>query len=248
MYKEILKELGFTEGEIKIYEAVIKLKKASTGPIVEESGVSSSKVYPILDKLVKKGLVSFILENNVKKFQATNPESIIDYIQKKENKIKELKEKSEEIVDKMKNHLVQLQQETAQVYIGLKGILSAHLNILDELEEKEEYLFFSVSGQELTKKVESFFMNFHSKRIEKKIGARGIVDKKYKTNFKEMKKLKKYSLRFAEVNLPSAIAIGKNRIILSMWEENPIAFEIVSERTAKRFKEFFEKMWKRAKD
>ena len=59
---ELLKEVGLTEGEIKVYLALFKIGASSTGPIVKEAKIHSSKVYPILDRLIEKGLVSFIKE------------------------------------------------------------------------------------------------------------------------------------------------------------------------------------------
>ena len=59
-----LKELGFTDGEIKVYGALIKLQKSTITKIIEHSGVSSSKVYLILDKLVHRGLVNYIMVDN----------------------------------------------------------------------------------------------------------------------------------------------------------------------------------------
>ena len=50
-----LRNIGLTEGEIKVYTGLIKLGETTTGPLVDESGVSLSKVYAILDRLAKKG-------------------------------------------------------------------------------------------------------------------------------------------------------------------------------------------------
>ena len=81
MNQEILRKVGLTEGEIRVYESVVKLGKSSTGKIMENCGISSSKVYLILERLIQKGFVTFTIENNVKKFHAANPINIIEYIQ-----------------------------------------------------------------------------------------------------------------------------------------------------------------------
>jgi sugar-specific transcriptional regulator TrmB len=48
MKHEILERIGLTIGEAKIYLALLDLAQSTTGPIVEESGVSTSKIYKIL--------------------------------------------------------------------------------------------------------------------------------------------------------------------------------------------------------
>ena len=66
MNEELLKEIGLTPGEIKVYTALLENDLSRTGKISKLSGVHTSKVYPILDRLIEKGLVSYIIENNVK--------------------------------------------------------------------------------------------------------------------------------------------------------------------------------------
>jgi len=51
-----LREIGLTEGEAKAYFALVTLGQSSVGPIVEKSGVTASKVYIILDRLIEKGI------------------------------------------------------------------------------------------------------------------------------------------------------------------------------------------------
>jgi len=65
MIENILKEIGLTEGEIKIYLALLELGSSSITSIIKRSGISGSKAYEVLDRLAKKGLVNFIIKNNI---------------------------------------------------------------------------------------------------------------------------------------------------------------------------------------
>ena len=58
MTVEKLQGIGLTDGESKVYVALLQLQTATKSAIVKESSVSSSKVYEILDRLLAKGLVS----------------------------------------------------------------------------------------------------------------------------------------------------------------------------------------------
>ena len=66
MDAEPLRALGLTEGEIKVYTSLIKLGETTSGPLVDDSEVSLSKVYSILDRLAKKGLASHIIRKETK--------------------------------------------------------------------------------------------------------------------------------------------------------------------------------------
>ena len=68
MNSKILEKFGLTEGESKVYLALLKIGKSTIGDIVKEANVSNSKVYDILDRLNKKGLIGIVTENNRKSF------------------------------------------------------------------------------------------------------------------------------------------------------------------------------------
>ncbi len=57
-YVEELTNLGLTQGEAKVYLAMIQNGPSRAGKIVEISGVSQSKVYNVLDRLILKGLAN----------------------------------------------------------------------------------------------------------------------------------------------------------------------------------------------
>ena len=51
---DIYEALGLTEGEKKVYKALLKLRSSTTGPIFKQASISQSKVYEVLDRLKKK--------------------------------------------------------------------------------------------------------------------------------------------------------------------------------------------------
>src|SRR3989344_8471716 len=133
MNKEILKEIGLQEGEVAVYLALLKLKEATATQITQYSGLHRSYVYDLIEKLKEKGLVSFVIKNNVKYFRASHPSKILDYIKEKEQKVNtilpnliNLSEKKEEDIK-------------VEIYKGKEGIKTI-LN--DILKENKDYLLF----------------------------------------------------------------------------------------------------------
>ena len=74
-YYDLLK-IGLTEGETKVYLALSKLGSSTVGPIVKESKVAYSNIYDILNRLIEKGIVSFIIKQKTKYFQAASPSNL----------------------------------------------------------------------------------------------------------------------------------------------------------------------------
>ena len=244
MNLEVLRKIGLTEGEIRVYEALARLGKSSTGPIMDKSGISSSKVYLILEKLIQKGLVTFIIENNVKHFQVANPRNIIEYLDRQQEELEKTKKESETLIVQIKSIMGKYEEESAQIYKGFAGMRAAFDNLLQDIGDGE-FLFFSQSKEELeNERVSNFFKKMHQKRLEKRIATRGIADTSLQQLFqKRFARQELYQIRYSELNLPTAISIGKNTILLNMWSDNPICFEIVSKRAADRHREFFNKLW-----
>ena len=77
---EVLQRIGLTQGESKVYLALLKLGQTTTGPIVKRAGVTTSKSYKILARLEEKGLVSHVYKKKVKHFKAASPEKVLDLI------------------------------------------------------------------------------------------------------------------------------------------------------------------------
>ena len=80
---KILAQLGLNNTEVKVYFALLKLDKSTVGPIVKESMIPDSKIYYILETLKEKGLVSYIIKNKVKYFQASDPKNLLTIIKNK---------------------------------------------------------------------------------------------------------------------------------------------------------------------
>ncbi len=84
----VLRELGLTDGEVRVYLALVGLGNTTVGSLIDESKVSSSKVYIILEKLIQKGLATYIIKGKVKYFQANPPNALMDFLKKKEENLK----------------------------------------------------------------------------------------------------------------------------------------------------------------
>ena len=96
-----LLEIGLTEGEAKVYLALSKLGSSTVGPVVKESGVAYSNIYDILNRLIEKGIVSFIVKSKTRYFQACSPSNLLDYLDKKEKKMHEEKENLKKILPEL---------------------------------------------------------------------------------------------------------------------------------------------------
>ncbi|MCX8193918.1 MAG: helix-turn-helix domain-containing protein [Candidatus Pacearchaeota archaeon] len=52
--KNLLERIGFTLGESRYYLSLLSLGESTVGPIAKESYISISKIYDVLNRLIKK--------------------------------------------------------------------------------------------------------------------------------------------------------------------------------------------------
>ncbi len=243
-----LEKIGLTKSEIKVYLALLKLGQTTAGPIVDEAKVTRSKIYDILERLKNKGLVSYITKESTKYFSAADPNSILHYLEKKEQEIKEDKKSVKGILPEL------LLQQTlaegkkiAEIFIGLKGMENAFNVLIKEFNSKEVYYAFGAGKGENVKQIQLFFSRLHQQRIKKKVKSKIIFNESSRGLFESQEKSKSVEARYLIDTTPAAINIYKDFTIIAILNEEPITFLIRNKETADSFKEYFNVMWKTAK-
>ncbi|MDH7511169.1 MAG: helix-turn-helix domain-containing protein [Methanolinea sp.] len=76
---EILKSLGLTKYEALVYIGLLKEPGATATRIHEVAGVPRASVYPVLERLIQKNMVSVSLATP-RRFEAVPPDAAIDHL------------------------------------------------------------------------------------------------------------------------------------------------------------------------
>ena len=164
-----LRELGLTEGEIKVYTALIRLGETTSGPLAEESGVSLSKVYLVLDRLGKKGLVSHIVKQSTKYFKAADPQRLLIYLQEKQDHLREQEQTLKTIIPQLEiQQSSAMTQDTVQVFDGLKGIQTARERTLRIMKKGDEMWIIGIAKTPYDR-LTPYFSEYHARRYGKGI-------------------------------------------------------------------------------
>jgi len=241
-----LQKAGFTNGEIRVYTALLELGESSTGPIIKKSQITGSKVYEILEKLKGKGLVSYITKEKTKYFQAAPPNRILDFIEKTEQEIQSNKEEIKSILPQLEAKQKSLQlSQSAQVFEGWEGLRTVFKLILDETKNGGTYYAFAVGEELQNETVINFLRNHHQRRIQEKGKAKLILspqDQKHIPNWN----YKDLQVKFYEHTLPVGVFIFGN-YVANITFSHKTAFLIKSQYVADSYKRFFEDSWKKAK-
>lgn len=232
---EVLVNLGFEEREAKIYLLLLKAGDMPALQIARTTKIDRTTIYDILERLISKGLISSYTKNKAKQFRAILPNKLLAHFKEKYSSL-------ERIIPELNNSKNSSSEkvicELFQGKDGLKTILSEFIKTAREYKvigiknEYEEILgYFNEQG---VLKLDEF----KAKEI-------AIVEKDAK-----FIKLKNGKYRYLDKNLLSPITtlIYGNKVVFFIWVEPYFAVCIENEQLKNAQEEYFELLWKIAKN
>ncbi|MBT6519428.1 hypothetical protein HOK51_06255 [Candidatus Woesearchaeota archaeon] len=248
MNLKILESVGFTKGEIKVYLSLLELGETTTGSIIKSSQITGSKVYEILERLIQKGLVSYIIREKTKYFQTAPPKRLMDYINKKQTELADQKNQIESIIPKLESIQKSTQKtQSSQIFEGYAGVRTVFNLILDSLKPGETYQVFTLGDELKNDRVVMFLQNHHQRRIQKKIKVQLIANTKEKKLLQKHLKYKGMNIKYCKDPVPVGVFIFKDHVATFTFKQKPTAFLIKSSQIAKSYKDFFTNLWKTIK-
>ncbi|MCX8159156.1 MAG: hypothetical protein N3D20_02590 [Candidatus Pacearchaeota archaeon] len=232
---EVLEEIGLSEYETKVYLALLEIGPSLAGKISRKTGVHRRNVYDICDRLIRKGLVGYIIKNNRRVFEAVNPERFLDRLKEREEKFKEALPKLKMFYEKTKE-----KQET-NFYSGKNGL---RVVFEEQLEEENKEILILGASRKAFDVLPFYFEWYDKRRREKRIRARIIASESLG------KKVPLAEIRYIPEKYanPLAINIYKGKVALIFWKkENPFAVVINEKEVADSYRNYFELVWRIAK-
>ena len=248
MLEPLLQDIGLTKGEITVYLTLLQIGETTTGKIIEAAQISSGKIYEILEKLIKKGLVSYIIKEKTKYFSAASPRRIVDYLREKEDR---LKQQTADLLMALPSleELEKLKKKTYDIRLfqGFRGIQTVAMEALRELTSKDEVLGMGIFSNK-PQQFNLFWPKWHKLRIQKKIPCRLLFsDNKGTLYYQKLQALRYTHIRIISGVTPAAVDVIGDRVLIFTHGEIPTCLSIKHPEIVQSFKTFFETLWHSAK-
>ena len=238
METEILEDIGMTQGEIKVYIALLELGETTAGFVKKKTKLQNSVVHLCLGNLIDKGMVSYVEKGRRRFYAATEPEHLLRFLDEKRRKLQEILPA-----------LIQKQKEQTKykvsVYEGKKGLKAIHEDILSDLKQGEEFFVFG-APKEANEQFEPYFLDFHKRRVKEKIKLKIIYKKDVKGYAKTRERMRFTDIRYMPEGLtsPMWITVYKNKSLLFVIGDIFLGIVIENDVIANNFKEYFNLLWK----
>jgi HTH-type transcriptional regulator, sugar sensing transcriptional regulator len=249
MDKKILEKIGLTEGESKVYLALLRLGTTTIGNIIKEANVSNSKVYDILDRLSKKGLVGTVIINNRRNFEPKDPKRLKEFIELEEEKVKQKKKEVDELIPKLQETFKQSESiQEAEILQGVNGIKTFTEMILKKLK-KGDMFYILGAPKGATELLGPYFKEWHQKRVRGGIKCKILYNWDSKDRAEKIGKMSLTEIRFLpkEIKTPALVDIGMGHVATILFGERPICFVIKNRSIAESYINYFDLLWKQAR-
>lgn len=246
----LLKPFGLTNEESKIYLNLLEENTLSALSISRNLHISRTKVYRLLDKLIKKQLVLQQCDKSGFKFKASHPSQLDFILSKKESELSALRKSLPETLDILKKH-ISIDNKGSQIlyYRGLKGLSQVNWNLLNA---KNEFLSYEISNANAYipfKEAEKL----RQELINKKIKIRTLANESKIKPFTQIKEInKQIQTRYISskiLTIKSDIFIYNNTFTICHYLQNKDIFclEIKNDYLVTMQKQMFENLWNQSK-
>lgn len=169
MFEKYLQEIGLSEKEAQIYLALLQVDKDSIQDIAKKTNINRTTVYPVLESLNKKGLVSEVPDGKKTLYQAAAPERLETFVERQKVLLAEKSKRLKDIIPELKGiQRTEGERPIIKFFEGRDGVVSAYEEFYSTLSGKEQngYLIYNMDllKETYSEEENEYFYKIRSKK------------------------------------------------------------------------------------
>jgi sugar-specific transcriptional regulator TrmB len=236
MMERVLQECGLSGGEAKVYLALLQLRGAMAGEISQKSGIHRRTVYPIIESLIRKGLVAEERRGGGKRYLALPPKRLFQLVQARKQALAKaippLAARYEETKD----------TQVINFFKGKEGVKT----VLDDIIIKGEEVLV-IGAITVPEEFVDIFRRYRARRVGKRIRSRLLFTEDQRGQFKHID-LDRIRFLPREYKTPATTAVYANKVGIILFTKEPVAISIKVPDIVESYRSYFELLWGLAKD
>ena len=240
-----LEGLGLTDGESRVYLALLRVGSATVGTVIKEAHVSNSKVYDILDRLNRKGLVGITRANERYHFQAKDPSNLRHLLSLKEHELRAEKKQLETLLPELCSIYERTEApQEAEVLQGVQGIRSFTESILARLKSGDTFYILG-APREASEALGEYFNDWHERRSAKGVKCRILFNESARAQAEMRRRtpLTQVRLMPQDIITPAVTDIAKDYVAHLIFGARPVCFVMRNAAVAKSYLSYFKLLW-----
>jgi sugar-specific transcriptional regulator TrmB len=236
MKLEELKVLGLTNGEIKVYTAILNIGISTVNKIHERTGLERRAIYDIINKLIEKGLISYTVERGKRTYQCAPPNKLKEEVGKR---IDQLQSFEKLIPDIEKIYQISKPEINVEIFRGKEGIKAVFEDILNYKEAR-----FIGGGWYVIKEMPYYWPKYNKRRIELGIKFYNLI--RFEVRKSKLPKDKLTFMKFLPKEFsgaPNVIFIYGNKVVNVLWGEHFFALMTEGKEIADNYRLYHKYLW-----
>lgn len=246
MYQTILTQIGLSDSEARVYQALLKLGPSPVSPIVREAKIKRSNTYAVLDSLINKGLA--LKKKRAKKivFEPQAPEKLTALLREKFEAISKTRRDLDELMPALKSqYVLSTRKPIINYFEGIEGLKEVYGLTLSG-EGGDIRVFRSFCDEKLVGL--RFLKNYMKKRKELGITTKIISDKKITRQLLEDdRRLNKKRVFIKDLSIPAEIDVFDDIVAVFSFGKKIMAFTIKNRAFAESLKKIFDIIYEERK-
>ncbi len=240
-----LTSLGLTSQQSSLYLKLLELGPSSVGNITKHLSIARISCYDTLNRLISRGLVSYINTRGAKLYQATPPQSLLDIAKEHQLAATQQTKTIEHLLPQLQKiqHRTSPDETNATIYKTKQGMKSIFELMLTT--NKPIYII-SATGIAL-KEMKYYFPQWHARRLKLHLPVHIIFNEELQ--HKPLTKIPLSYIRYLPkaYSSPSTIFIFGSCVVTLLWSDVPFAFLLQSSKIAHSYENYFKLLWKQSK-
>jgi HTH-type transcriptional regulator, sugar sensing transcriptional regulator len=233
-WNTLLKSLGFTDSEAKIYLLSLETGPSSVQDLAKKAKVSRVTTYAVIETLTERGLMSQVQKGKKMFYTAESPERLVSFVHTRVKQMESTLREVESLIGDLKL-LQRGEKPVVKMFEGKEGLKAIHDDILqtnpDVILEmtNNDALYALFSGED--------FASYRKELDKRNIRHEGIVLSSQP--LKAVPRVKASQISEKEFSFFGNITIYAHKVALTSLQGKNISVLVESEIIAQSMKEMF---------
>lgn len=179
MFEKYLEEIGLSDKEASVYIALLQVDHDSVLDLSKRTGINRTTIYPVLESLAKKGLVSEMQVDKKVHFKAEPPERLESFVERRKINFEEQSKRLKDIVPQLKS----IQRESGErpivkYFEGIDGIVSSAEEFFSFYDNKDTVNYMIYPRDLIEEVLPKERLKFVNKRQDSRVKVKAIYTRK----------------------------------------------------------------------
>jgi sugar-specific transcriptional regulator TrmB len=230
MIEQLLEDLGFSDKEVKVYLAALRLGMQPASVLAKNLKMNRVTTYVICKKLIDRGVANAVTRNNIQYFTVERPEALVKYAERQEHAWERRKKSIEKNIPEFADYMRDISSlPKVRFYEGIEGIKTVYEDTLSQGNTIRAFLTVDTIPEDLKKfLIQSYMPQLLERKIESKIV---MPDSKWARRYAERDDKYNRQTVFVEPGefpFETEIAIyGKDRVAFISFREGDLTGIII---------------------